>query len=135
MYSTKFSVSIHILSVIALSDGKPVTSDYIASSINTNPALVRRLMSALKKAGLIKAQTRIGATGLAKPAGTISLKSVFKAVEKEQRLFAIHEDTNHECPVGAKIGDVLEHVNFQVQTKFEEELEKIHLSDILEGLK
>ena len=54
MYSTKLSVSIHILSVIVLMEGQPVTSEYIASSINTNPALVRRLMSRLKKAKLIK---------------------------------------------------------------------------------
>ncbi len=49
MYSTKLSVSIHIMSVIVLMEGQPVTSEYIASSINTNPALVRRLMSRLKK--------------------------------------------------------------------------------------
>ena len=37
MYSTKLSVSIHIMSVIVLMEGQPVTSEYIASSINTNP--------------------------------------------------------------------------------------------------
>lgn len=134
MYSTKFSVSIHILSVIALSDGQPVTSEYIAGSINTNPALVRRLMSKLKKAGFIKTQTRLGATGLAKSCSDISMKDIFKAVEVDGPIFAIHEDTNTNCPVGARIGKVVEHVNNQVQSKFEDELASIYLSDILKGL-
>lgn len=66
MYSTKLSVSIHILTVIALMEGQAVTSEYIASSINTNPALVRRLMSRLRKATLITASPGLGVTGLAK---------------------------------------------------------------------
>jgi DNA-binding IscR family transcriptional regulator len=135
MYSSKFTVSIHILSMIALSDGKPITSEYIAGSINTNPALVRRLMSALKKAGLITTQTKLGATGLTKPSEKIALSEVFHAVEGETTLFAIHEDTNHDCPVGARIGKVLASVNDQVQAQVDQTLTSIHLSDILEGLK
>ncbi|MBS7525316.1 Rrf2 family transcriptional regulator [Fusibacter paucivorans] len=135
MYSSKFTVSIHILSMIALSDGKPITSEYIAGSINTNSALIRRLMSLLKKADLITTQTKVGATGLAKPSEQISLSEVFKAVERETTLFAIHEDTNRDCPVGARIGKVLANVNDQVQSQVDLTLSSIHLSDILEGLK
>ena len=134
MYSTKYAVSIHILSLIALKKGNSITSDYIAESVNTNPALVRRLMSGLKKAGLIQTQTKIGVTGLMKDPEEISLLEIFKAVEDRQDLFAIHSDTNTACPVGAKIGCVLEHVNGKIQSSFEEELESLHLSNILAGL-
>ncbi|SHM37897.1 Rrf2 family protein [Anaerosporobacter mobilis DSM 15930] len=134
MYSTKYAVSIHILSLIALKKGNSITSDYIAESVNTNPALVRRLMSGLKKAGLIQTQTKIGVTGLMKDPEEISLLEIFKAVEDRQDLFAIHSDTNTACPVGAKIGCVLEHVNEKIQSSFEEELESLHLSNILAGL-
>lgn len=134
MYSTKYSVSIHILSLIALKAEQPITSEYIAGSVNTNPALVRRLMSSLKKAGLIRAKTKLGVLGLAKPPEDISLFQVFKAVEKEQNLFAIHNETNPECPVGARIGDTLKFVNSQVQSVFEKELASICLSDILKDL-
>ena len=134
MYSTKYAVSIHILSLIALKKGKSITSDYIAESVNTNPALVRRLMSGLKKAGLIQTQTKIGVTGLMKDPEEISLLEIFKAVENRQDLFSIHSDTNTACPVGAKIGCVLEHINEKIQSRFEEELESLHLSNILDGL-
>ncbi|MBF4693529.1 Rrf2 family transcriptional regulator [Fusibacter ferrireducens] len=134
MYSTKFSVSIHILSLIALNEGEALTSDYIARSINTNPAFVRRLMSLLKKAGLIYTQTKVGTTGLAKPCDRISMKDIFKAVEREGPIFPTHEDPNEDCPIGARIGKVVEHVNNQVKSKFEEELDSIYLVDILNGL-
>ena len=134
MYSTKYAVSIHILSLIASKKGKSITSDYIAESVNTNPALVRRLMSGLKKAGLIQTQTKIGVTGLMKNPEEISLLEIFKAVEDRQDLFAIHSDTNTACPVGAKIGCVLEHVNEKIQSSFEAELGSLHLSNILDGL-
>lgn len=134
MYSTKYAVSIHILSLIASKKEKSITSDYIAESVNTNPALVRRLMSGLKKAGLIQTQTKIGVTGLLKAPEEISLLEIFRAVEERQDLFAIHSDTDINCPVGAKIGCVLEHINGNIQSSFEEELEALHLSNILEGL-
>lgn len=134
IYSTKFAVSIHILCLIAIKKEESITSDYIAGSVNTNPALVRRLMSGLKKAGLIQTQTKIGVTGLMKAPEEISLLEIFKAVESRQDLFAIHSDTNTTCPVGAKIGFVLEDVNGKVQSDFESELKTLHLSDILDGL-
>jgi len=134
MYSTKYAVSIHILSLIALKKETSITSDYIAGSVNTNPALVRRLMSDLKKAGLIQTQTKIGVTGLLKLPEEISLLEIFKAVENRQDLFAIHQGTNEACPVGAKIGSVLEHINGKIQSDFEKELQEMHLSDILLGL-
>lgn len=134
IYSTKYAVSIHILSLIALKTEESITSDYIAGSVNTNPALVRRLMSDLKKSGLIQTQTKVGVIGLLKPPEKISLYEIFKAVENRQDLFAIHSDTNQSCPVGAKIGCVLEHINGKIQTDFEEELKSLYLSDILDGL-
>lgn len=134
MYSTKYAVSIHILSLIAFKKGESITSDYIAGSVNTNPGLVRRLMSDLKKAGLIQTQTKIGVTGLLKSPEEISLLEIFKAVENRQDLFAIHSDTNTTCPVGANIGCVLEHINGKIQLEFEAVLVSLHLSDILGGL-
>lgn len=134
MYSTKYAVSVHILSLIDSKKGESITSNDIAKSVNTNPALVRRLMSDLKKAGLIQTQTKIGVTGLLKNPEEISLLEIFKAVETRQDLFAIHSDTNIACPIGANIGCVLEHINGKIQSSFKEELETLHLSNIIDGL-
>jgi DNA-binding IscR family transcriptional regulator len=130
MYSSKLSVSIHILSVIALMEQQTVTSEYIASSINTNPVLVRRLMSRLKNAKLIKTSTKLGVTGLARKAENISLLDVFLAVEDHRDLFGIHSNTNLECPVGAKIEGTLKHLYDNIQTATEDKLSSITLADI-----
>lgn len=135
MYSTKLSVSVHILSLIALTKNCSITSDCMAGSIQTNPALVRRLLSQLKKANLIKTQTKLGTTGLTKPSSEISLLEIFRAVEPEQRLFDIHTGTNAKCPVGAHIESALTQAYDQVQKDFEEQLNSIYLSDILKYLK
>lgn len=135
MYSTKLSVSIHILSVIALMEAEPVTSEYIASSINTNPALVRRLMSRLKKAKLINSSTKLGVTGLTRKEEDISVFDVFLAVEDQRDLFSIHGDTNPNCPVGAKIEGTLRNLYSNIQTATEEKLSALTLADITKNFK
>lgn len=130
MYSTKLSVSIHILSIIALMGAEPVTSEYLASSINTNPVLVRRLMSRLKRAKLIETSTKLGVTGLARAKEDITLLDIFLAVEDHPLLFAIHGNTNHQCPVGAKIEDTLKPLYDDIQNETEKKLSTVTLAEI-----
>lgn len=135
MYSSKLSVSIHILSLIALMGEQPLTSEYIASSVNTNPVLVRRLMSRLKRAKLINTSTKLGVTGLAKKAEDIMLLDIFLAVEDNRDLFGIHSNTNLNCPVGAKIESTLKHLYGTIQTATEEKLSAVTLADITKDFK
>ena len=51
MINGRFSIAIHILSLLNMEEG--VSSEYIASSININPVLVRKELSRLRKANLI----------------------------------------------------------------------------------
>lgn len=135
MFSTKLSVSVHILCMVALRSSPAVTSEHIAESICTNPALVRRLMSRLRRAQLIRTCQKRGAVGLGRPADEISLRDVFFAVEPERRLFDLHTGTNTRCPVGAHIGEVMTDIYERVQTGFDSQLQSIRLSDILDKLK
>lgn len=135
MFSTKTSVGIHILCVIAMNPEPYVTSDSIAGSIGTNPVLVRRLMSRLKQAGLIHTNTKLGVKGLAKDRASITMLDVFRAVEKEQRVFGLHTDCNPKCPVGANIESTLTQAYERVQSDFEARLGGITLADILDSLR
>ncbi|NTV79517.1 MAG: Rrf2 family transcriptional regulator, partial [Clostridiales bacterium] len=128
------SVSIHILCLISRMGEEPLTSEYIASSINTNPVLVRRLMSRLKKANLIDARTKLGVTGLSKKAEEISLLDIFIAVEDNRDLFDIHSNTNHNCPVGARIEDTLKNIYVDIQATTEKKLSAITLADVTKEL-
>lgn len=50
MVNSRVSVAIHILSLIATTnDSNQLTSEWIASSVNTNPVVIRRISSQLKR--------------------------------------------------------------------------------------
>ena len=52
-YPTKLSDAVHVLAFLALHPGVELTSQRIAESVQTNPAYIRQLMSALRKGGLL----------------------------------------------------------------------------------
>ncbi|HEX6373140.1 MAG TPA: Rrf2 family transcriptional regulator [Longimicrobium sp.] len=128
--NSRFAVAVHILTLIARGQGQPVTSDYIAGSVNTNPSLVRRLLSQLTRAGLTTSQMGIGGGALlARPAGQITLCDVYRAVD-EGEVFALHrEQPNPACPVGRNIQRVLE-ARFDAATRaLEQELDRTTIAD------
>jgi Rrf2 family protein len=131
--SSRFAVAVHILTLLETGRGEPLTSEYIAGSVNTNPAVVRRLLSMLARAGLTHG--RLGAGGgttLARPAADITLRDVYRAVECEGRLFALHhEKPNPKCPVGRNIQAVLERATGAAQNALEDELAERTVADVM----
>ncbi|HCB99960.1 MAG TPA: Rrf2 family transcriptional regulator [Ruminococcaceae bacterium] len=130
MYSSKLSMSIHILCVIAL-EPCPVTSEHIANSVGTNPAVVRRLMSKLKRTHLILTHTKVGALGLTRPPEEINLLEIFHAVEPKQQLFDLHTGTSDTCPIGANICLILSPLYDGIQQEMENKLQATTLADLL----
>src|ERR1700693_5685514 len=54
MSNSRFATAIHICCLLALSEGKgPITSDYMAASVNTNPVVIRRILALLRKARIV----------------------------------------------------------------------------------
>lgn len=133
--STKLSVAIHILSLIEMGPPDQVNSELIASSVNTNPVVIRRLMSKLKKAGLIHTSRGATKTYLLKKPEDISLYDVYDAVELEHEIFNIHQNPNPNCQVGANIQSALEVQYSKIQQQMEVELKEIALSDVLHQIK
>lgn len=102
--SSRFVIATHTLVMLANGDGEPLTSEWIAGSVNTNPVVIRRILALLSKAGLVVTQEGAkGGTRLARPASEITLLGVYRAVE-EGDLFASHpQPPNPDCPVGCHI--------------------------------
>jgi Rrf2 family protein len=134
--SSRFAVSVHILALLDSGEGEPLTSEYIAGSVNTNPAVVRRILSRLARAGLTT--SRLGAGGgslLARPAAEITLRDVYRAVECEGPLFALHhEEPNHACPVGRNIQAVLERATGAAQEALEDALGERTVADVMDEM-
>ncbi|MFT8351364.1 Rrf2 family transcriptional regulator [Clostridium saccharoperbutylacetonicum] len=134
--SSRFSVAVHMLSLLDIGKDLVCTSEIIATSVNTNPVVIRRVTGMLKKAGLVSINTSCGGANLLKPIEEITLLDVYKAVEvvKEGQLFKIHEDSDPNCAVGSKIHFVLEEVLHRTETAMERELKNVTIADIVEDI-
>lgn len=136
--SSRFSVAVHILSLISITDDADKgTSEWIAGSVNTNPVVIRRIMGMLKAAGLISIRRGSGGAALLKPLGEISLLDIYRAVDVVEggELFQMHDRPNPNCPVGANIQFVLEIILMQAQEAMESFLEHISLEQVTNGIK
>lgn len=133
--STRFSVGVHILSLLVVCRDRPCTSEFIAGSVNTNPVVIRRLLGMLKRAGLVHTSAGVAGAVLTKEPEAISLLEIYKAVgAADSTLFDVHEDTNRHCPVGANIQDALDDTVRSAQRVLEKELASRTLADIIHNI-
>lgn len=136
--SSRFTIAIHIFSCIDTFGGEhKITSDFLASSINVNPVIIRKLLGQLKDTGLITVQRGAGGASLAKPAEEITLLDVFNAVESldNRKLFHFHDNPNPECPVGRSVHPVLDGRLDNIQSAMENEMKSVTLADIFKDTK
>lgn len=131
--SSRFTIAIHIFScIITFEKERKITSDFLASSVEVNPVVIRRLLLQLKSAGLIHVQRGTGGTTIARPLEDISFLDIYRAVEcvDDGKLFHFHENPNIECPVGRNIHNVLDEKLERVQRSMEQEMAGITLADV-----
>jgi len=131
-YSLQFSDAIHILAYIEICKGTDaLSSEMIARSVETNPANVRKIMSQLKKAGLILTQIGKPNPTLAKSPAEITLLEIYKSIEGNTNLIQIDPKTNPNCIVGANIQEVLSEKYTELQKKVEEEMNEVTLDTLI----
>ena len=135
--SSRFTVALHIFACIEyFADEYKVTSDFLASSINTNPVIIRRILGQLSKAGLIKVARGTGGIEITRPVKDITFLDVYKAVEpiEDGVLFHFHENPNPECPVGRNIHALLDGKLSSIQDAMEDRMRGYTLEDIRNGI-
>lgn len=129
--NTRLAVATHILTFIETQAGQPATSELIASSVNTNPTLIRRLLSQLAKAGLTKSQMGSGGGALlARPASQITLLDVYRAIDDEGEVFALHDQPHPQCPVGRNINVVLKRRIAAAEQALQDQLAQTTIADM-----
>ncbi|CFX80445.1 Transcription regulator Rrf2-like [Syntrophomonas zehnderi OL-4] len=131
--SSRFPVAVQILIIIAwCPEDVKITSELMARSVNTNPALIRRILGYLKNAGLVNVAAGTGGTTLTRDAEKITLLDIYRAVEltNQSRLFGLHETTNSECPIGRNINEVLTPHLEQARMALEASLEEVTIEQL-----
>lgn len=132
--STKLSVAIHCLILISeFGDEIKLTSEMMATSTGCNPVIIRNIISALKKAGIVSVKSGTGGATLNCSPKDIDLYKVCMAIEPNalKKLIGIHSMPSPLCPVGKNINAVLNSSYEQVQTDLKNSLESITLDSII----
>jgi Rrf2 family protein len=129
--NSRFAVSVHILAYLAYRRGVAVPSAEIASSVDTNPVVIRRLLAALVKARLVTAQKgAAGGFSLATAPEKISLRDIYNAVEPQKNRGLRSFAPNHKCPVGAKIESILTATYAKARAALENELAQTSIAEL-----
>lgn len=133
--SSRFTIALHILTCIEeFKNDYKITSDFLSSSINVNPVVIRRILQKLKSAGIITvARGNVGSMEINKDLKDITFYDVYKAVDcvDDEGLFHFHENPNPLCPVGRNIHNVLDKRLDAIQQAMENEMKKSTLSDVI----
>ena len=134
--SSRFTVALHIFTCVEVfKDEYKVTSDFLAGSINTNPVIIRKILTQLKNAGLIEVARGTGGITVTKPLSEITFYDVYEAIEPIENgdLFRFHENPNPECPVGRNIHALLDQKLQAIQSAMEDEMKRYTIEDLRNG--
>lgn len=132
--SSRFTIAIHVLICIeTFKNEQKTTSEFLASSVNVNPVIIRRLLQQLKKANIVNVTRGSGGAFINKNLTDISLLDIYRAVEcvEDNKLFHFHENPNPLCPIGKNIHTVLDSKLLDIQNAMEAEMGNITMQDIM----
>ena len=135
--SSRFTIALHMLTCMeTFKEDYKITSDFLASSINVNPVIIRRILSQLREADIIEVKRGTGGAMIARPLTDITFLDIYYAVEciEENTLFHFHENPSPDCPVGKNIHNILDDKLVRVQKAMERELKAITMADVMDDL-
>ncbi len=132
MISSRVAVAVHVLAYLAWRSEEPSTSERIAASVNTNPVVVRRIVGALRNAGMVSVQPGVGGGAvLARRPDDITQLDVYRAVEDGAELFSVHaQPPSRDCNVGANIVEVLQGVFVRAHAAMEGVLAGVTVAEV-----
>lgn len=132
---TKCSIALHCLVFILEYENKvKVTSELLAKSTGCNSAAIRSILNALQKADIITVVRGVGGAYFKKDPKTLSIWEVFHALEPQglEHLIGIHPKPYENCPVGYRIGSVLEKPYAEISLAVQTAMENITVQQLLD---
>ena len=133
--SIKCSVAVHCLIFIHEAKGiAKVTSSLLAESTGSNPVVIRGILSALKKAGLITVHRGTGGAALCADPSQITLYQIYSALEPAgvTSVIGIHPCDGRPCPVAQNIRKVLEPPYHKIEDAVKNAMVEITLQSMID---
>ena len=136
--SVKCSSAVHVLLMIAaLPASCKATSEFLASSVGCNPVEIRKLLSSMKKAGLIEVARGTGGASLKRPPSEITLLDIYNAVDSASldELIGVHGHPSKQCPFGKNICLLLSEPYAEIGEAVREKMQSVTLERLLGRLR
>ena len=132
MVNQQFTFAVHILTALAFADAV-VDSQTLAASVNTNPVVVRRLLVALRRAGLIETSAgKNGGARLLKKPARISLLEIYDAVEPRPIIPVNERKISRQCPVSCNMKRIMATVAQSADEALRKHLRRITLQELVQ---
>lgn len=142
MVNTQFATALHILMSLAYMEKydsekeTQVHSEELAKSAGTNPVVIRRMLSSLKKNGLIKARRgKSGGIQLGKSADNITLADIYTSLKLNDPIKPHNKTPLKECPVSCSIHSIMTGLKEGYDKTTLKYLESQKLSDLVKKIK
>ena len=134
--STKLSTSVKALCYLALED-KPKNSSEIAASVGINASKLRKLLSMLGKAGIVKSDSGMqGGFSLSKKTEDIHLQEIYCAIEDRKAFYLnVNDDNLEENGRSEKINHFFLDLFSEIQVEIENKMTDITLKSIIDRIK
>jgi Rrf2 family protein len=131
LIKTKFSIALHIMTLVSIYKEDWLTSTTIASSLNINPVLVRKELATLKEGGLIESKEgKNGGIRILKDANDIYLSDIFNLIKGSDTVLSLlKNEPNPNCKVGKQINTKLKSVMATIDNAISSELRKETLEE------
>lgn len=132
---TKFSVALHILTMISESKDT-LSSQALATSVGTNASYIRKVIALLKNAGLIQSHQGKMGYQLSKSPKDITLLNIYFATQEISHisLFPVHQNNSPDCPVGKHIQGAVSPLFASAEAQLEKELAQQTLENVIDNL-
>lgn len=131
MVKTRFSIALHIMTLLSMYSDEWLPSTTLAGSLNINPVLVRKELATLKKGGLIESKEgKNGGVRLLRAADKIILADIFSLVKGSDTVLSTLKNTpNPNCKVGKQINTNLKPVLNIIDNAISDALQKQTLKE------
>ena len=132
--SMKCSIAVHCLIFIYEAKGiARVTSSLLSESTGCNPVIIRNIISALKKAGIITVARGTGGAELCKDPSQITLLMIYEALEPNglSSLIGIHSCSERACPIAKSIQSILTPQYNKIEDSIRKCMENITLESMI----
>ena len=131
MVNQQFATAVHVLTALACNKKELMNSDRLAVSVNTNPVVIRRLLSLLTKGKLvITIRGKSGGVKLAKDPAQISLKDIYLAISPVESIAPRDKTPHKECVVSCSMFSIMTSIAEGTQKSMLKYLETQKLSNL-----